>query len=318
MQHQRHESIPDSKGEKITVLAVIIAYYPDTEQLSMLCESIQEQVAHTLIVDNSEGEKGALDSLPCRRVTIISLGTNTGIGSAQNNGIEWADDNGFSHVLLLDQDSLPAPGMVHTLCNAEQILHGQGVIVAAVGPQAFLRTDCKKQEPFIVKGRVGFTKRVCEPAGDQLIEVAYLHASGTLMKIAHIREIGPIDSSLFIDMLDMEWCFRATAKKYVSYGVCAAHIFHQVGVKEQIGKGRCNREISVHPPLRSYYQARNWVLLIRKKYVPRTWLFVYGIRNIWLRFCVLLVVAPNRKKRCNYFFLGVWHGLRRKSGRIDE
>ena len=119
-------------------------------------------------------------------------------------------------------------------------------------------------------------------------------------------------------MLDMEWCFRAAAKGYVCFGVCAAHLSHQVGVKKQIGTASRYKELSVHPPLRSYYQARNWLLLIRMQYIPRTWLFLYGIRNIWLRFCILLVVAPQRKERCDYFFRGVLHGLCGKNGRIDE
>ena len=318
MQSRGHDSIPDCIGERIHILAVIVSFHPDLEQFSLLCEKIQEQVAHTLIVDNSEGETGALDFLQSSRLTILSLGANTGIGNAHNTGIEWAEVNGFSHVLLFDQDSLPASGMVQALCCAEQMLTRQGVAVAAVGPQAFFRSDRRKQEPFMIKGRVGLTKKVCEPAGEQLVEVAYLHASGTLMKVANVKEIGPIDSALFIDLLDMEWCFRAADKKYVCFGVCAAHIFHQIGVKKQIGMASCNREISVHFPLRSYYQVRNWLLLIRKQYVPRTWLFFYGVRSIWLRFCVLLIVAPQRKERCRFFFLGVWHGVCGKKGRIKE
>lgn len=94
------------------------------------------QVLAVVIVDN-----GSLCDLAAwnsqrglRAVELRLLGENRGIAAAQNVGIRWAldrDDVGF--VLLMDQDSIPAPDMVAQLQAGYQELAANNRQVAAVG-----------------------------------------------------------------------------------------------------------------------------------------------------------------------------------------
>lgn len=302
---------------KPKVLAVIVTYYPEHAQLRQLCRRMSKQVAHTLIIDNTEHAQTVLEAPPAPEATLLSSGTNDGIAAAQNRGIEWAESRGYTHVLLLDQDSLPDEDMVSALLREEQKLIGQGIGVGAVGPQAVAPNDPLQREPFVVKTRRGFARRTCNQKDTPSIRVAYLHASGTLLRIAAVQKIGLLDHTLFIDLVDIEWGFRAAALHMDCYGVCTARISHQVGEKRRLGFFRIVREISVHAPSRTYYQARNLFLLARADYIPYSWLLTYGGRNLLLRGGLLLLTGPQRSRRCAYLLLGLWHGILGKKGPLN-
>ena len=117
------------------ICAVIVTYFPDSTQLQVLVEHLQGQVDQVLVVDNSDadGAKAALEH--CRAVEVVSNRENRGIAVAHNQGIQWAAEHSFTHVLLMDQDSLPEAGMVAELLATEKILLARGKKVAAVGPR---------------------------------------------------------------------------------------------------------------------------------------------------------------------------------------
>src|SRR4051812_23363158 len=109
----------------VNVVAVIVTYQPD---LALLREipAVAPQVSRVLVVDN-----GSTGNLICsagshEKVEVISLHTNLGVATAHNVGIRRASKEGASHVLLLDQDSLPQPDMVEKLLAAERDLTGRG------------------------------------------------------------------------------------------------------------------------------------------------------------------------------------------------
>jgi GT2 family glycosyltransferase len=119
-----------------TVAAVVVTFRPDLERLSALLDATLPQVEHVYIVDNGDGRmlRSLLPDL--QRTSLIVLGGNCGIGAAQNAGARSAVGAGANYVLLLDQDSVPKPGMVKTLLSALKALGERGHRVAAVGPRA--------------------------------------------------------------------------------------------------------------------------------------------------------------------------------------
>ena len=77
-----------------------------------------------------KGDKAAVASLIGKKLDV-----NEGIAVAQNVGIAVAKSLGASHVLFLDQDSVPEDGMVSCLYAALQKLENGGCRVACVGPR---------------------------------------------------------------------------------------------------------------------------------------------------------------------------------------
>ncbi|MEZ5718442.1 MAG: glycosyltransferase [Burkholderiaceae bacterium] len=91
-----------------------MTFQPDCDALLAQIEALRPQVAHMVIVDNAS----TVDLPAWRREAVpqvdavLRMERNLGIGGAQNRGIDWARAQGASHVLLMDQDSVPAADMV--------------------------------------------------------------------------------------------------------------------------------------------------------------------------------------------------------------
>src|SRR5712671_6312085 len=100
--------------------AIVVTYRPDAAALEGL-RALSGQVEHIVVADNGSGKESAafFEGLVGLGAVVLRLGRNLGVGAAHNAGIERARTFGASHVLLLDQDSVPAPDMVGALLEAE-------------------------------------------------------------------------------------------------------------------------------------------------------------------------------------------------------
>src|SRR5450830_1343914 len=101
-----------------TVVAVVVTFAPDLDATSRLLQALAAQVAHVIVVDNgspAETVTALREALSTTTGELISLAENVGIAAAQNVGITRARAGGATHILLSDQDSLPAGDMVAQL-----------------------------------------------------------------------------------------------------------------------------------------------------------------------------------------------------------
>lgn len=103
---------------------------------------------------------------------------------------------GADRVLLLDQDSVPSPGMVDLLASHLDTLLSAGIKVAAVGPRLIDRR-WNSRDRLAPRGRSSIS------AG--LLEVDHLIASGALISLSTIDAVGEMRGDLFIDFVDIEW-----------------------------------------------------------------------------------------------------------------
>ena len=121
------------------VAAIVVLYRPDRNALQGLMRSLEDQVNVIFVIDNTpDHELVPEDQLFPLKLNVplhyTAQGENTGIAAAQNTGIRQAVAAAASHIILFDQDSVPAAGMVQTLLSAEAKLINGGLRVAAVGP----------------------------------------------------------------------------------------------------------------------------------------------------------------------------------------
>lgn len=304
------ESLKDTRP-KYSVLAVIVTYQPDKKKISELIACLKEQASHCLIVDNTEPPCPWLKQFvgPC--VKIIQLGKNCGIAYGQNLGITHASDQKIDYILFLDQDCVPLPGMVRNLVSSFLELEKAGKSVAAVGPVEISPQSGSPLPLYHTQGRKG---GVCPDSPTSSVRVSYLHSAGTLIKRSVFRYTGELDSSLFIDLVDMEWCFRAASRQMNCYGIYDAHILHHVGEKRIIGFGRLQRAMSVHPPERNYYQIRNALLLMFMPHIPKRWLCRLITRRV-LGILACVIFFPERQTRLRCACSGFIDGLKRNGGK---
>jgi rhamnosyltransferase len=297
--------------------AVIVTYFPQPALLSALLDAVAPQVEYVVLVDNTPNEQASVDlgRIASPRCDVIVNSDNLGLAAAQNAGIERARERGCDHVLLLDQDSLPAPGMVDRLCDALRRLQSSGVQVAAVGPR-WRDRHSGRDAPFVRVGLGRVEKLHCGDGTNRAIECDTLVASGCLVPLATLDAVGPMDERLFIDQVDVEWGLRAQALGYRLYGVCDAVLLHGIGeaaVRVWFAK---DRRMPVHSPLRDYYLMRNTIEVFFRRRAPWRWRLIQAIRLPGLVF-VLTVQMPPRIARLRMILRGVVDALRGRLGRYE-
>ena len=288
------------------VHAVIVSYRPEPARFAELLRALAGQVDKIVVVDNA----GGIDAPGC---IVLAQRENVGVAAAQNAGIRAALEAGASYVLLMDHDSVPAPGMVAKLREALDAELAHGARAAAAGP-VFVDESAGTESRFVRFGRLGFRRERC--AGDaQRIEADFLIASGTLIGAEAWRDVGPMDEALFIDHVDTDWCLRARAKGWRLYGVCAARMSHRLG--ERAVRVAGSLPYYVHGPLRQYYTFRNSALLYRRAYAPVRWIFGDALRLLkLLAACALF--APPRLASLGAALRGFADGWRGRAGRASD
>ncbi|MBI2311642.1 MAG: glycosyltransferase family 2 protein [Betaproteobacteria bacterium] len=296
--------------------AVVVTHQPDVSRLREGLEALRAQVEQILIVDNGSvpSARDRLQALADATTRFLPLGENRGPAAAHNRGIEWAAAQGFGYVLLLDQDSVPAPGMVATLLDAHAALVSSGTRVAAVGPR-YVDPSSGHSSFFVRFGPFGLRRMRPETLPERIIPVDFLISSGSLISLATVEQVGIMDESLFIDHVDTEWLLRARARGYRAYGVRDAVMAHCLGDDTfNLWLGRW-RHLPLHSPLRHYYIFRNSVLLYKRRYAPLQWVVNDLLRLIGM-FVFYSLAAPPRLRQARMMLRGLVDGIQGRTGRL--
>lgn len=299
-----------------SIVAIVVTHFPDVEMLGEQLARLVPQVAAVVLVDNGSNidvlawnAERKLKAMPAAS-EVIPLGINKGIATAQNIGIRWAQQQQATCALFMDQDSVPAADMVVHLLAALVSLPA----VAAVGPRYWDERQASRQQnlaSFIRRDGLKLKRYACDSEGS-IIPVSYLVSSGCLISLSVLEKVGGMRDELFIDYVDFEWGLRAAHHGLCSYGVCAAHLHHQLGDSHL---KVFNRKIPLHSPLRHYYLCRNAVLLYKMAWIPYQWKVADGARLL-LKCGIYIVFAPKRLAHWRMMTLGVWHGLRGRVGQL--
>lgn len=296
--------------ETAGVTAVVVTYRPEADNLRRMLLALAPQVRAICVVDNSDDGHSQIlsDAIGGLGAHQIRLGRNCGIGYAQNVGIGWAMDHGATHVLLMDQDSVPAADMVAQLMAAL----GRCDAPAVVGPSyrdprnghvdAFVRIE-------------GLRRRKIEcTSAHSLVEVDALIASGCLIPVTVLRTVGLMRAELFIDYVDIEWGLRARKLGVRSYGVFAARMDHTLGDR-RIQFGR--RRVLAHSPIRHYYQVRNTVWFLKQSTASTAWR-ILDVKRLLQMFAVYSVARAPRLAHTKMMGIGLWHGLFGRTGSYEQ
>jgi len=299
----------------ISVCCTIVTYQPDRTILERVLATIRPQVDQVLLVDNgsSIGFKDWVrdkDTL----AEVIEMSQNLGVGAAQNRGIVWAKTKGFSHILFLDQDSIPQAEMVRNLIEASIYLDKYNGQIAAVGPR-IVDARSGKDFPFINFGSLSVKRRICQqPLSGRYILSDFLISSGMLVSLSVFERVGMMEEGFFIDNVDLEWCFRARSQGFSLYGVCNAKLQHSLG--DQVIHFWLGRLVNIyrHSPLRQYYMMRNRILLHRKSYSPLGWA-IQDFFRLLLKFVFIVLFLPQRLENIRMILKGIRDGLQGRMGK---
>ena len=300
-------------GEKIDkVVAVAVLYRPDLGVLKKMVDSLHHQVVHLVVIDNTPGDVGNNNSTQAillvnyPNVRYIALGENVGIAKAQNIGIELAKELAADYVLLMDQDSELPPEFVESLLITFKKVDGKlkgGRPAAAVGP-AFVDVktgeyaDAIRHEGLSVK-KINI-KGLVEPVG-----VDFIIASGSLISMTAMAEIGLMRGDFFIDWVDIEWGLRANSLNYAIYIDPRTVMRHSIGDDTVSFAGR---GVNLHSDFRNYFIVRNSVYMIAHTAVPIGWKFA----QLWKTPLYVFFYSWHSKHKAyslKLLFRAVWDGI---------
>lgn len=273
---------------------VIILYNPPDEVIQKWVNfTCQNQDVNIIFVDNSIKSNWCSTQINC---VYIPLKENKGIATAQNEGIKQAIRDGADYIVFFDQDSdVDADFCSSLLCEYKRIKQVEPKL-AILGPT-------------VVNKDTGIDyKSNGQDTNNGYSIVGALISSGTLVEVNALRNVGMMEDDLFIDAVDFEWCWRASSKGYVCARTPHVKLPHKVGQNSRTILGM---PFIVSAPFRYYYQYRNWLLLIRRSYVPDKWKIKTSVRKM-IELFVIPFLAENRIQTILNMWRGIIHGFIKK------
>lgn len=290
------------------VFCVLVAYHPQESALRGVLDSISSQASQVIVVDNTEGLGPPPD---VGAAQYLRLGDNMGVAAAQNKGIASALSQGADYIWLSDQDTVYPSGFLSGMLVCARTCEARGIRVAALAP-AFFDAYADRVRPFI--RHAPFIQAFTPSPGPNAIADAI--ASGTLIPAAALRLVGVMQEALFIDWVDIEWCWRARnihGLQIIGVGDVVIHHVLGDGVVAFAG-----RNITIRSPLRHYYIIRNAVYLALHSPAP-----TLPIR-LQIAFRALMwtvgypIIAPSRKwDHLRACCRGLWHGVTGRLGKMS-
>lgn len=245
------------------IAIVIVLYNPNKSDIDNIL--LFSNNYDGIIVDNSDSP--SMKAPQVGKMRYIHLGGNKGIAGAHNQALELIYKEGSAQfVILLDQDSRLSEDYPHKIVNEYILIKKQFPQLAILGPTIIEKDSGEEYHSAIHHDHHLSTNFILKKD---------IIASGCCFDITSFTTIGKFDSSLFIDFVDTEWCYRAQSMGYICGITPNIQLQHKVGQSEiHIGK----HIVSISAPSRYYHQYRNFILLSARSYVPVSFKINFGIK----------------------------------------
>jgi len=240
------------------ICGLIVTYNPEIDVLRAVVCSLASNVDRIIIYDNGSDDVGAVFEGLSVSIEIPFLvqeaKENIGIAGAQNWLLFRAKELGYGYAILSDQDSIYPTNFASSLFP----VLATNPRVAAVFPgwmDRNLGADMKYPGQFVF-GKLGFLKINVD---EEVIEISHAIASGMLLNLNTLADIGFMKADLFIDWVDNEWCWRANARGYRLLSLPSVKLSHSLGDKTVVFAGRKFVQRGLE---RNYYIVRNALFIM--------------------------------------------------------
>ena len=226
------------------VAAIIVSYNPDSNLFDSI-NLLLNQVEKVIIVDNRSKEKYVkyIKSINEDKIEIILNKENLWIATALNIGVRKALENGYEWILTMDQDSKASPDMVKKMFNVYNSINREE------------RKDILSIFPNFVDERIQSIEENSNMNSYEYVDADI--TSGNLLRKEVFEKVGFFDDSLFIDLVDTDFCMRLNEKGIKMIKIRDAVLYHSLGESKTIKGILGSFNTSNHSALRRYYMTRN-------------------------------------------------------------
>lgn len=286
--------------------AVLVAFNPEPGLAERL-RAIRGQISAMLVVDNSAeaAPQWLRDALSTLDIELASNGQNLGVGSALNQGLEWARERGLDWLATFDQDTFVYDSYMEAVGQAFENCPERDR-VAMLGANYI---ESSRKEPWVSVGlgRQGWAEVVC------------LITSGSLVSMEAAESLGPFRDDFFVDLIDFEYCLRARANGLKVIVATTPLMEHAVGEPTWCRLlWKKNLTTPNHSPSRHYYFTRNHLVVIRR-YFWRERGAILATINTRLKEIVLVICCERGKLgKLRGMALGALDAVRGRMGPADQ
>lgn len=148
---------------------------------------------------------------------IFKSDKNMGMAVALNRLAQAAIHAGYGYILLLDQNSVAAKGMV--ACLKMHVGKSVGIV-----------------SPMIIDRNVCVDRAEQDASYMGVREVTKVCTSGSLLNLDAYTLIGGFDELLFVDWVDFDYCNALRVNGYKLLAADGTYLLHENGRKEYVGK----------------------------------------------------------------------------------
>jgi GT2 family glycosyltransferase len=218
----------------------------------------------SILVDNgSEDGSGKKLKEEFPEIELLESHQNLGFTGGNNLGIQWALDQSYEYVLLLNNDTVVEPDFLQPLVSFLDQNHEYG----AAQPKIMFEKERNK----IWNAGGGYFKWLGmswsvgighEDQGqfDQEKDTPWITGCAMLVRSAVIQESGMLDDRFFAYYEDVEWSMRIQKNGYKLRYIPKSKIYHVAGGSSK----KVKTKEGVVPPIIHFYRTRNHLFLIRK------------------------------------------------------
>lgn len=229
-------------------IAVVVILYNPGEEVIYNIQSYLDYAEKVYVLDNTEKQNVELINkitfLP--KTTYFNDGENKGIAVRLNQASHMAIASGFEWLLTMDQDSY---------FNEKDIYSYLECISADINKSKVSMYGIEYIEN-------NSAVKTCTP-----VEVEQMITSGSMLNLATFTIAGGFDEALFIDEVDLDYCYNSIIKGFKIIQFKNIFLHHTLG-KVSHHKSLKNLQLTprtLHSPIRVYYMIRNF-LYVNAKY----------------------------------------------------
>lgn len=282
--------------------AVVVWYNPlsleNSRDAIANIESYASVVDRVFIVDNSSSDNSLLVRQIANAKYIANL-ENVGIAKALNQGCQLAIDEGFEWCMTMDQDSHWDSEQLSIFVNKISDFMFKDSLYVSFAPDT-AQPVVLSYAALLKRKILGRYYRERKPSSKPMVrEPNAIITSGNIIKLSVWQELGCFLEPLFIDEVDIEYCFRLRRNGYKLLELREAHMNHNLGSS----KRTILPKITKHSGKRLYFIVRNRLIMM-KLYPEYTSSYKNDLKIYFKECCIFSFDFP---KNLFYFIKGFLH-----------
>lgn len=288
-------------------IAIISVNYNGLRDTIDCIQSIEKSTVQSqiVVVDNaSKKNEAEIISKKFPEVKAIRSETNGGFSAGNNIGIQWALDQGYDYIALLNNDTVIAPDMLELLC---QNTSDHSVSVPKM--LYFSRPDVIWYGGGRINRKTGNAEHIDmnqKDPGDTTVRKCDFATGCCIMVPASVfQKVGMLDEKFFMYCEDTEFCLRLKEHGISINYVPSAKLWHKISQ----ATGGDESAFSI------YYMTRNRILCLRDH--KKVFSYVALSFTVATRIIRMIQMALKGKSEWKAFQKGVLDGLRGVIGKVE-